>query len=232
MNKYSILIPTVGQFQRVSRCIEKLTEHTDKDAIGEIIIVADKVNSEMLARMVMLYLSKEVPISLILNHQIVGRPKAVEMGLNAANFNTAIILENGVEAFVGWLDALADEFSTDRAWVSARPLEDVKNGSRTMFMNCSMIDISTFRELGGFDSVRFSPFGLEDLDLLNRMIDAGKRPCVAKRAGTHHPELHTTVAPVHCSGSSYQERMREQNLKYVEKYSGRGITYDDIEEVN
>jgi len=225
--KYSIVIPTIGQIQKLRRCIDKTLEHTNADMIGEIIIVADKTNNDVLANLMMLYLGNGTPYTIVLNHKIVGRPKAVEDGLMVATNDAAIILENGVEPFIGWLDELKAEFTPERGWVAANSLED-NNGK--LFMGCSMIDIPLFKTLGGFDP-SFSPFGFEDLDLLNRMINMGKQPCIAKRAGVHHPQPHTTVAPIHCSGTTYQEHMKKQEAKYINKYNGQGINWSDIEEI-
>ena len=226
--KYSLVICTIGQIQKLRRCLDKTAEHTNMDEIGEIIIVADKPSHDMIANLILLFLGNGTPYTLVLNHKTVGRPKAYENGIMVANYDTAILMENAVEPFVGWLDELKAEFSPERAWVAANPLED-SNGK--LFMGASMLDVPTFKSLGGFDP-RFSPFGYEDLDLLNRMVNDGKKPCIAKRAGCHHPQAHTTVAPIHCSGTTYQEHMKKQEAKYITKYNGQGITYNDIEEID
>ena len=63
------------------------------------------------------------------------------------------------------------------------------------------------------------------------MVIAGKRPVVVENSKIHHPLMHTTVAPVHCGGTSYQEIMKQQELKYIDKYNGSGIGFSDIEVV-
>ena len=225
--KYSVVITSVGQIQRVKRCMEKLKEHTDMNEINEVIIIADRANNEVLANLVQLFITDSV--QLVLASRLIGRPRAYDIGIRLAHNPVVVLLENGCEVFVNWLNELASEFSPARAWISAKPLEDGQEGH--FFMGCSMLHVPTYLELGGFD-VQYSPFGFEDLDLINRMTIAGKVPCIVKRASVHHPAVHTTVAPMHCSGISYQDMMKRQLMKYLNKFNSQGINYSDIPEID
>ena len=180
--KYSIIIPTYNHCDDLLKpCIDSIIAYTDLSQ-AEVIIVANGCTDstyEYVMTLTQRYNVEDThnPFKLIWINEAIGYTCATNLGINAAQGEYIVLLNNDTEVLTSakdkWLTILQAPFSDETVAISG-PLQlydqDVQSNFIVFF--CAMIPRRIFNSIGILDEI-FNPGYGEDIDFSVRAINAG-----------------------------------------------------------
>lgn len=173
--KYSIIIPTYNHCDDLLKpCLESIQEYTNMLDV-EVIVVANGCtdNTQEYVN------SLGHPFKLIWEPEAIGYTKATNLGIQAAQGEYLVLLNNDTQLLPQdkdtWLRMLEAPFADPQVGLTG-PLELFDNyaNHKVLIFFCVMIPRRVFDQVGLLDEI-FSPGGGEDIDFTVRALDAGYR---------------------------------------------------------
>ena len=243
----SIIIPVLNEDEMTRACIESIVVNTDD---YEIIIVdngsSQKVDID--------FYCSELPVKMICNAENEGFPKAVNQGIEAANGNVIVILNNDVVLTPHWLEklqwhlshgldmvgpctnsisgpqqVLIDQYNNEQELNTAAMAFQVKNAFQSipfhrLVFYCVAIKREVIDKVGLLDEI-YTPGNYEDDDFCMRAIDEGFKLGIARDVYVHHFGSITHKA----LNLDYQELVTRNHKIFDDKWADR---YKELSEKN
>lgn len=206
----SIIILTYNKLDYTQQCIESIREYTDKGSYE--IIVVDNASTDGTRE----WLKSQADIYTVLNESNVGFPKGCNQGIEVANGENIVLLNNDVIVTPGWLDILCNAlYSSDdigavgpvtnnasnyqAITVSYQNMDEMllhavrynrpnplKWEQRLRLIGFCMVIKREVVEKIGFLDDLFTPGNFEDDDYSCRIMQAGYRLILCKDVFIHH----------------------------------------------
>lgn len=170
--KYSVIIPTCNANNVLYSCINSILDYTDIDQI-ELIVVANGCTQET-----KIFLDNlNVKLKLIWEPNLIGFPRAVNLGIKNATCEYVVILNDDTvltkQNKNKWLELLETPLKNEKAGISCPVItkDRVLNVNLPHFF-CVMIKKSVFDAVGLLDE-NYGLGGCEDVDFSFRAIQQG-----------------------------------------------------------